>query len=121
MQQVPERLLPEVGSCDVTVYNTGRHGRCRAAQFKVRCDAIGLDNDEILLLSVVGPETSVKALTAGLRSAGRDQHRIDYAARVGGTDRPRLVACPDGYSVNGPSKEYRLLSQTSSTLGSSTL
>jgi hypothetical protein len=99
MQQVPEPMRPEVGSFDVTAYNAGRQGRHRSSHFTVRCDAIGLDNDEILLLSVVGPETSVKALTAGLRSAGQDQRRIAYAARVAGIDRPRLVACPDGYRV----------------------
>jgi hypothetical protein len=108
MQQVPEPMRPEVGAFDVTVYNAGRHGRHRSSHFKVRCDALGLDNDEILLLSVVGPETSVKALIAGLRSARQDQQRIDYAARVGGIERARLVACPEGYRVSRAKLPYGL-------------
>ena len=47
------------------------------------CDAIGIHEREILLLSVIGPETSVKALTAGLRSSSRDQQRIDYSVQLG--------------------------------------
>lgn len=111
MQQVSEPMRPEVGSVgsfDVTVYNAGRRGRHRSSHFGVRCDALGLDNDEILLLSVVGPETSVKALIAGLRSARQDQQRIDYAARVGGIDRARLIACPDGYRVTRAKLPYGL-------------
>ena len=108
MQQAPEPPRPEVGSFDVTVSSAGRHGRQRSSHFKVRCDAIGLDGDEILLLSVVGPETSVKALTAGLRSSGQDQQRIEYAARVGGINQARLVPCPDGYRVYRAKLAYGL-------------
>ena len=39
MQQMPEQMIPEVGSFDVTVYNAGRHGRHRSSRFTARCDA----------------------------------------------------------------------------------
>src|SRR5262249_41367979 len=63
------------------------------------CDAIGLNGNEILLLSVAGPETSVKALTAGLRSSGKAQGRIDYSAQVGSVSETYLTRCPDGYRI----------------------
>jgi hypothetical protein len=89
--------VPEVGSLAFEVFGSGR--RATASRFKVHCDAVGLYDDEILLLSVVGPETSVKALTAGLRASGPDQQRIDYAAHVGGVHAAHLTKCEAGYKV----------------------
>ena len=64
MQIIPEQKLPDLGHFEVEVYGAGRHGRHISSKFRVRCNAIGLHDDEVLLLSMVGPETSVKALTA---------------------------------------------------------
>ena len=83
MPYIREGSLPVVGHFDFEVYGSGRHGRQIASRFTLRCDAIGHHDNEILLLSVVGAETSVRALVAGLRSSGRDQHRIEYSAHVG--------------------------------------
>ena len=74
--------------------------------FSLRCDAIGLHKSEILLLSVVGPETSVKALTAGLRSSGKDQKRIDYSAAVGTVNDAYLSQMPG--RLPDPSHQARL-------------
>jgi hypothetical protein len=73
MTERQNESIPEVGSFQFELYSSGRHGRRTSSRFKLRCDAIGLHQNEILLLSVVGPETSVKALTAGLRSSEKDQ------------------------------------------------
>ncbi len=108
MQDVQEQTLPEVGFFDFEVYGSGRGGRSRASRFKLRCDAIGLHNDEILLLSVVGSETGVKALTAGLRSSGKDQKRIDYSAHVETVNAARLTKCPDGYRIYRTKLDYGL-------------
>lgn len=108
MQNVQEQTLSEVGSFAFEVYASGRGGRSRASRFKLRCDAIGLHDQEILLLSVVGAETSVKALTAGLRSSGADQKRIDYAAQVGTINATRLSKCPQGYRIYHSKLEYNL-------------
>ena len=54
---------------------------------------------KILLLSVVGAETGVKALTAGLRSSAGDQQRIEYTVHLGPVNRTGLHRCPDGYRV----------------------
>ena len=60
------------------------------------------------MLSVVGPETSVKALTAGLRASSKDQHRIDYSAQVGTVSRSHLARCPDGYRIHRAKLDYGL-------------
>src|SRR3984957_9397565 len=97
MQQVEESISPIIGTFDFEVFNAGRRRRSRCSRFQLRCDAIGLHENEILLLSVIGAETSVKALTAGLRSSGQDQRRIDYTVHVGNIDRTNLSKCLDGY------------------------
>ena len=86
-----------VGQFAVEVMGAGRRGRRRSSRFQLRCDAIGLHDDEVLLLSVAGAETSVKALTAGLRSSGSAQSRINYSADVGTISRSCLTRCPAGY------------------------
>ena len=91
--------MHEVGSFRFEVYGSGRNGRRKASQFTLRCDAIGLHDQELLLLSVVGPETSVKALTAGLRSSEKDQRRVEYAVHVGAISSSALSRCPDGYRI----------------------
>lgn len=98
----------EVGSFDFEVYNSGRGGRSRSSRFRLRCDGIGLHDDEILLLSVVGSETSVKALTAGLRSSGKDQQRIDYSVNVGNVQGNHLTRCPEGYRIHRSKLAYGL-------------
>jgi hypothetical protein len=99
MQAVEE--LPEftVGHFDFEVFGSGLNGRARSSRFRMRCDAVALHNDEILLLSVVGAESSVKALTAGLRSSGKDQQRISYSANVGPVNGIHLTRCADGYRI----------------------
>src|ERR1700719_2021472 len=77
-----KEAIHEVGIFRVEVFGSGRRNRYTSSKFNVRCDAIGLHEREILLLSVIGPETSVKALTAGLRASGNDQNRIEYSASV---------------------------------------
>jgi hypothetical protein len=99
MSQVPESTPPAIGSFDLKVYSTGRGRRSCSSRFKLRCDAIALHDKEILLLSVAGSETSVKALTAGLRSSGKDQKRIDYTVHLGTVNETNLIKCPDGYRV----------------------
>jgi hypothetical protein len=108
MRDVPRSEPPDLGTFEFTVYSSGRGGRRQSSQFRVRCDAIGLHDDEILLLSVIGPETSVKALTAGLRSCGSGQKWIDFAARVGDVAGTRLVRCPGGYRVYRAKLDYGL-------------
>jgi hypothetical protein len=108
MQEVLEQTLPKLGSFDFEVFGAGRQGRHTSSRFKVRCDAIGLHEDEILLLSAVGPETSVKALTAGLRSAGKDQKRIDYSVSVGNVHSGHLAKSKDGYRIYRSKLEYGL-------------
>src|SRR4051812_17678257 len=99
MQAVQGPAACGVGKFDFEGVGGGRRGRTRSSRFQVRCDAIGLHEDEIMLLSVVGAETSVKALTAGLRSSGADQRRIEYTVNLGTVCRGRLVKCVDGYRV----------------------
>jgi len=70
-----------LGHFEFEVYGAGR-SQCMS-QFKMRCDAIALHESELLLLSVVGAETAVKATTAGLQSSARDQKRLTFTARVG--------------------------------------
>ena len=108
MSEGSELRRPEVGHFDVEVVGSERKGRRRSARFRVRCDALGLHQDEILLLSVVGPETSVKALTAGLRSPAKDQQRIDYGAQVGNVSRTFLARCAEGYRVYRAKLDYGL-------------
>jgi hypothetical protein len=95
MHQEQEGALPEIGSFQFELMK-GRHV---FSQFKVRCDAVGLYGNEILLLSVIGAETSVKALTAGLRSTGKDQKRIEYSVQAGAVQRASLARCAEGYRV----------------------
>ena len=108
MQDLQEPTLPAAGHFVFEVYRSGRGGRQHASRFKVRCDAVGLHENEILLLSVVGSETSVKALTAGLRSSAKDQNRIDYSAHVGVVNASRLTQCPDGYRIYRTKLDYGL-------------
>jgi hypothetical protein len=108
MEEVQEPMPSSIGYFDFTVYGSGRSGRQRASQFRVRCDAIGLHGSEILLLSVIGPETSIKALTAGLRSSSKDQQRIDYSAQVANENAAHLLRCPTGYRIYRTKLEYGL-------------
>ena len=103
MPSVQEESTTPVGSFHFEVFGSGRHGRRRASRFTLRCDAIGLHCNEILLLSLVGPETSVKALTAGLRASNKDQQRVGYSAHVGNVGKS---TCPDALkdtASTGPS------------------
>ena len=99
MNDGQEPTQPTIGSFDMEVYSSGRGRRCACSRFKLRCDAIALHEKEILLLSVAGSETAVKALTAGLRSSGKDQKRIEYTAHLGSLNETNLTKCPDGYRV----------------------
>jgi hypothetical protein len=108
MQEVLEQSARKVGFFDFEVCGSGRDGRQRSSKFRVRCDAIGLYTNEILLLSVAGAETSVKALTAGLRSSGKTQKRIDYAAHVGGITTNLLTRCLEGYHMHRTKLGYGL-------------
>lgn len=108
---MPDEQLPtqhDVGFFQFEVFGSGRGSRPRRSAFGLRCDAVALHGKEILLLSVAGPETAVKALTAGLRSSGRDQDRFGYAVHVGGVDETRLTKCPDGYRVYRTKLDYGL-------------
>lgn len=97
MPRLQEQALPEVGRFEFEVFGAGRRGRHTSSKFNLRCDSIGLYGTEMLLLSVVAPETSVRALTAGLRSSGKDQKRIEYACQVGQIAGACLTKCPEGY------------------------
>src|SRR5262249_40719409 len=98
MMQRMQETLPN-GSFEFAVFGSGRSGRQTVSRFSLRCDAIGLYGNQLLLLSVVGPETGVKALTAGLRSSGRDQKRVEYKANVGDINSAYLFRCTDGYRI----------------------
>ena len=106
MQTVQEQTVPDVGSFGFEVHGSGRNRR--HSKIGLRCDAIGLFGNEILLLSVIGPETSVKALTAGLRSSGSDQKRLDYSAHVGTVAGSSLTRCPEGYKIHRTKLAYGL-------------
>jgi hypothetical protein len=108
MTTVLETPHPDVGTFDLEVYSSRRGGRSCCSRFKVRCDAIGLHEKEILLLSVVGSETSIKALTAGLHSSSRDQKRIDYSVHLGKVNETLLTKCPDGYRIYRTKLDYNL-------------
>ena len=108
MNDGQEPTQPTVGSFDFEVFSSGRGSRSCCSRFKLRCDAIALHEKEILLLSVVGSETAVKALTAGLRSSGRDQKRIEYTVHLGTVNETNLTKCPDGYRVYRTKMEYGL-------------
>ena len=108
MQNTQEQRLAEIGKVEIEVYGAGRQGRYLSSKFEVRCDAIGLHEHEILLLSIIGSETSVKALTAGLRSSGKEQKRIAYTAHVGPVNKTDLMKCPDGYRVHRTKLAYGL-------------
>jgi len=99
MQERQEQSLPELGTFIFEVYGSGRYGRRTSSRFVMRCDAVGVHEREILLRSVVGPETSLKALTAGLRSSGQDQKRIDYSIQLGKLSGSSLSKCPHGYRI----------------------
>src|SRR5436190_22747847 len=108
MKEVPETIESPVGSVDFEVYSSGRGRRACCTRFKVRCDAVALHEKEIMLLSVVGSETGVKALTAGLRSSGKDQKRIEYTVHLGSVNETQLTKCPDGYRVYRTKLNYGL-------------
>jgi hypothetical protein len=108
MREVPDKGLPEVGSFTLSLLGAGRNGRSRSSRFTVRCDALALAQNEILLLSVVGAETSVKAVTASLRTSRQDQRRVEYTARVGDLSHAALTRCPDGYRVYRTKLAYGL-------------
>ena len=101
-----KEAIHEVGIFRVEVFGSGRRNRYTSSKFNVRCDAIGLHEREILLLSVIGPETSVKALTAGLRASGNDQKRIEYSASVESVEGRSLSRCSDGYRVYRTKLDY---------------
>lgn len=88
-----------VGDFDIEVYSSGKGRRVSCSRFKLRCDAIALHEKEILLLSVVGSETAVKALTAGLRSSVKDQKRLEYSVHLGSVNETDLTKCPEGYCI----------------------
>jgi hypothetical protein len=50
----------------------------------------------------------VKALTAGLRSSGQDQRRIEYSAQLGNVSGSLLSRCPDGYRIYRSKLDYGL-------------
>jgi hypothetical protein len=107
-EEPQEPAPPVVGSFDFEVYSSGRGHRTTCSRFRLRCDAIALQDKEILLLSVVGSETGVKALTAGLRSSSKDQKRIDYSVHLGSVHETVLTKCPDGYRVSRTKLDYGL-------------
>jgi hypothetical protein len=108
MKVVEEQQFPDVGSFAFEVFGSGRRGRHTSSKFTLRCDAVGLHQGEILLLSVAGPETSVRALTAGLRSSGRDQKRVEYSVHLGNVSKCSLTRCPDGYRIHRSKHAYGL-------------
>src|SRR5215468_5862122 len=95
---------PDIGTFDVEVY--GKHRRT-ASKFSVRCDALGHHEQELLLLSVIGPETAIKSIVAGLRSSEKDQGRIMYTAHVGSLY-ARLFKSEAGYRVYRAKMGYGL-------------
>lgn len=97
-----------VGAFDIEVYSSGKGRRFSCSRFKLRCDAIALYEKEILLLSVVGSETAVKALTAGLRSSTKDQKRLEYSVHLGHVNETSLSKCPYGYRIYRTRLDYRL-------------
>lgn len=97
-----------VGTFQFEVYSKHKGRRSCCTRFNLRCDAIALHGGEVLLLSVLGPETSVKAMTAGLRSSGRDQKRIDYSVQLGDFKQSQVFKCPDGYRVYRTKLDYNL-------------
>lgn len=105
MPAVQEQAHAEIGAFEFEVFS--RRGQ-RSTRFKARCDAIALHDNEILLLSAVGPETAVKALLAGLRASGKEQRSIDYSVRLGGVEGHHLARCPDGYTVYRSKLDYEL-------------
>ena len=107
MDRMKDLANTDVGSFDFEVFSAGRKGRACCSRFKLRCDAVGLHEKEILLLSVIGSETAVKALSAGLRSSGKDQKRILYSVHVGNVNQTDLTKCPDGYRIYRTKMEYR--------------
>lgn len=108
MMEGQEPVQSAVGSFDIEVFSSGRGRRSTSSRFKLRCDAIALQEKEILLLSVAGSETAVKALIAGLRSSTKDQKRIEYTVHLGNVNETLLLKCPDGYRAYRTKLDYGL-------------
>jgi tape measure domain-containing protein len=98
MCQEPQKI-PDVGFFTMEVPGEGRRGRFNSTRFTVRCDAIGLHGErrEILLLSLAGPESAVKAVAASLQS---NNNRAEYSVRctIGDSD---LTRCNLGKGTAG--------------------
>ena len=100
MREMEQSLDSAVGSFQFEVFKAGRNnGRSCCSRFKVCCDAVGIHEKEVLLLSIVGPETSIKSLTAGFRSSSKDQKRYEYSVQLGDLQETQLTKSPDGYRV----------------------
>jgi hypothetical protein len=99
MPETEQPLARLVGTFDFECFSTGKGSRSCCSHFQVRCDAVALHESEVLLLSLIGPETSLKALTAGFRSSGKDQKRFEYSVNLGGVQVTRLTKSPVGYRV----------------------
>ena len=66
MKEGQEPIPSVVGSFDIELFRSGRSHHATCSRFKLRCDAVALHDKEILLLSVAGSETAVKALARSL-------------------------------------------------------
>ena len=82
MQLTKEQAPAEIGAFDFEVFSTGRRGRCTSSKFSLRCDAVALHGDEVLLLSIIGGAIAVAVyLMIGLaahRNRGPSAAVLDY-------------------------------------------
>ena len=68
-----------IGRITVEIYPgaSSRKG-WQATRVDLRCDAIALESDKLMLASVVGPESSIKALAASLHSDRYVQYSVHF-------------------------------------------
>ncbi|MFO0803419.1 MAG: hypothetical protein U0791_09900 [Gemmataceae bacterium] len=92
--------LLALGWFECVAYKNSPSGRTTSTTFRVHCNGIALNQNELLLLSVIGPETSVKAVTAALHSSEKDQQRIEYSVHAGEVQSSHTSKSPTGYQVH---------------------
>lgn len=97
-----------LGWFECIAYRNTAAGRSTSTTFRMHCNGIAFNERELLLLSVIGPETSAKSVSAALRSSERDQERIEYHVNTGTVQPSYVSKSPTGYHVHRAKLGYGL-------------
>src|SRR5439155_7868135 len=65
------------GRLSVEIHGQGRRGRYNGTRIELRCETVAVHDDQLILCSVLGPESSLKAFTASLHS----DRVVEYSCR----------------------------------------